>query len=126
MDLFLPFVNSWFSYIEPTVHLDVNKNNILYSISLSLSLSSFLHFSLSLFSLNASHSSNLSFLCTFGCRLGRAFGLCLDGDWVGSWASSEIGEATTVRNCSNLGIGESLFSGLMLFVVFPIWVCDCF
>ena len=41
------------------------------------------------------------FMCTRrGCRL--------DGDWVGSWASSNIGEATTICNCSNLGIGESL------------------
>ena len=78
--------------------------------------------------------------CTHrGCRL--------DGDWVGSWASSKIGEATTIRNCSNLGISESLLypgalcsflgMGMRLFfqygyaivsdmIVFLVWVCDCF
>ena len=41
------------------------------------------------------------FMCTHrGCRL--------YGDWVGSWASSNIDEATAIRNCSNLGFGDSL------------------
>ena len=104
MDLFLPFVNSWFSYIEPTVHLDVNKNNILYSISLSLSLSLLFYTSPFL----SSRSMPLTLrICLFSALLVVV--------WVG-----RLGCAWMVIGLDHGHLRRS--AKQQLFVIVPIWV----